>query len=190
LCELKEKKMKLTFSGFVATALFSAMGAVAMAQTGPGSFPVPSAMPPNAGPAARFDNGYLDHHPDVAQQLVANPRLANDPQYLARHPELQSYLANHPQVRTDLAQHPERFMHSASDYGAPLARFDDGYLDHHPEVAKQLARHPELANNADYLAHHPELQSYLANHPQVRTELQKHPKGFMNRVRQYERVDR
>jgi hypothetical protein len=32
-----------------------------------------------AGPVGRFDNGYLDEHPEVAHQLGANPALADNP---------------------------------------------------------------------------------------------------------------
>jgi hypothetical protein len=32
---------------------------------------------------ARFDNGYLDEHPDVAHQLAANLQLVDNPEFLA-----------------------------------------------------------------------------------------------------------
>jgi hypothetical protein len=64
----------------------------------------------------RFDKGYLDKHPEVAQQLARHPELANDPNYLAQHPELKSYLASHGQVRTDLQQHPDSFMDREHQY--------------------------------------------------------------------------
>jgi hypothetical protein len=64
----------------------------------------------------RFDNGYLDRHPEVAQELARDPRLADNQQYLAAHPGLEKYLAHHPEVRTDLQQHPERFMQAESRY--------------------------------------------------------------------------
>jgi len=34
-----------------------------------------------AGPVGRFDNGYLDEHPEVAHQLGANPALVDNPQF-------------------------------------------------------------------------------------------------------------
>jgi hypothetical protein len=59
---------------------------------------------------ANFNNGYLDQHPEVVQQLTQNPRLIDDPQFRATHPGLDQYLAAHPEVRNQFQQHPERFM--------------------------------------------------------------------------------
>jgi hypothetical protein len=153
-----------------------------------------------AGPVTRFDYGYLDEHPDVAHQLGANPSLADNPQFLATHPGLDSYLSQHPEVRQDLQQHPYRFMtdewrlnHGGSFYpGAPMqgpgpvARFDKGYLDDHPEVAEQLGHDPRLADNPQFLATHPGLDDYLRDHPEVRDDLLNHPDRFMARERYYE----
>ncbi|MFZ1890344.1 MAG: hypothetical protein WAU33_20140 [Candidatus Binataceae bacterium] len=58
----------------------------------------------------RFDNGYLDEHPEVAHELGQNPGLVDNPQFMAQHPGLQQYFANHPEVRADLKAHPDRFM--------------------------------------------------------------------------------
>jgi hypothetical protein len=63
-----------------------------------------------AGPVGRFDNGYLDQHPEVAQQLGHDPRLVDNPRFLANHPGLDEYFRNHPEVRSDLQNHPDRFM--------------------------------------------------------------------------------
>jgi hypothetical protein len=161
-----------------------------------GGGPVAAAPGTASGPVARFDNGYLDQHPEVAHQLASNPKLADNPQFLATHPGLDSYLAGHPEVRQELQAHPERFMTSEwrdDLYGhgtgapGPVGRFDRGYLDEHPEVAQQLANNPHLADNPQFLATHPGLDSYLAAHPEVRTELQQHPERFMNREAGYER---
>ena len=193
--------MKSAFSSFAAVILVGAMAAAAIAQTSKGISQGEHYEPgfPNAAPVGRFDNGYLDHHPKVAQQLSHNPGLVDNPQFLATHPGLDSYLATHPQVRTELQQHPERFMNAERRYeahenengsgfpnAAPVGRFDNGYLDHHPEVAQQLSHNPGLVDNPQFLATHPGLDSYLATHPQVRTELQQHPERFMNAERRYE----
>src|SRR5258708_7966739 len=69
-----------------------------------------AAMGQSAGAVARFDQGYLDQHPEVAQQLAGRPGLVDNPQYLANHPGLDAYLAAHPIVRTELQTHPNRFM--------------------------------------------------------------------------------
>ena len=62
------------------------------------------------GEVAAFDAGYLDKHPEVARALSQNPRLVDNPQFLATHPGLDSYLAAHPGVRNELQSHPHRFM--------------------------------------------------------------------------------
>jgi hypothetical protein len=141
---------------------------------------------------ARFDEGYLDQHPEVARALGRNPGLVDNPQFLATHPGLDSYLAGHPGVRTELQAHPERFMTDEwrrDVYGerwrqqgikpGEVAAFDKGYLDQHPEVARALGRNPGLVDNPQFLATHPGLDSYLAGHPGVRNELQSHPHRFM-----------
>ena len=57
-----------------------------------------------------FDD-FLDKHPAMDKELRKNPALVNDPNYVAKHPELKEFLNNHPAIRADLAQHPRVFMH-------------------------------------------------------------------------------
>lgn len=150
-----------------------------------------------AGPIARFDNGYLDEHPEVAAQLGRDPRLVDNPRFLATHPGLDEYFKNHPEVRQDLQQHPYRFMsgewrydrYGERGYGitrGEVGRFDNGYLDEHPEVAEQLGRDPRLVHNPRFLATHPGLDEYFNHHPEIRSELQNHPDRFMARERYYD----
>jgi hypothetical protein len=211
---LEEKKMKRAFSSFATIALIGAMSAVTMAQTGgglsqagptafsggalpggAGGIPGAPAMPPNGGAVGRFDNGYLDRHPGVAQQLARDPSLVDNQHFLSVHPELEQYLAKHPEVRTDLEQHPYRFMQAESRYGhfenngSAVGRFDNGYLDRHPGVAQQLAKDPSLVDNQHFLSVHPQLEQYLAKHPEVRTNLEQHPGRFMQAEAGYERYD-
>jgi len=160
-----------------------------------GGGPIATAPGGYGGAVQHFDNGYLDQHPDVAHQLASDPRLVDNPQYLATHPGLDQYLANHPDVRRDLQQHPERFMNAeqryerATDRGpGAVTRFDNGYLDSHPDVARQLGANPKLADNPEFLATHPGLDQYLANHPDVRRDLQQHPERFMNAEQRYDRA--
>jgi hypothetical protein len=140
-------------------------------------------------------NSFLDKHPEVAQQLAANPQLADNPHFIASHPSFQTFLSKHPGVHNSLEAAPGKFLYQEGHYewahgGGPLAagpgttpgaitRFDEGYLDKHPEVARELSRNPALADNPQFLATHPGLDSYLAAHPAVRTELQSHPERFM-----------
>jgi hypothetical protein len=185
--------MKRVFSSFAAIVLASGMSAAAMAQAPPSPAGVPPGLdvPSNTGRIGRFDSQYLDHHPDVAQQLHQNPSLINNQQYLASHPDLSQYLNQHPGVRTDFQQHPYNFRNAETRYNhfesgqTTVGRFDQHYLDEHPKVAQQLSRHPELASDPNYLAKHPELRSYEASHGQIRTDLQQHPDRFMDREHQY-----
>jgi phage-related protein len=57
-----------------------------------------------------FDE-FLATHPAVDKELRKNPALVNDPNYVAKHPELREFLNNHPAIRQDLAEHPRVFMH-------------------------------------------------------------------------------
>ena len=56
-----------------------------------------------------FD-GFLDGHPEIREQLAKNPGLADDPAYLAKHPELKEFLSNHPGVREEMKENPKAFM--------------------------------------------------------------------------------
>ena len=138
-----------------------------------------------AGPVGRFDNGYLDEHPEVARQLGANPALADNPQFLATHPGLDEYMSKHPEVRKDLQQHPYRFMsdewrhdHRKWNGAHPLAT-TDRYMDSHPEVAQQLEKNPRLIDDRRYVERHPGLDEYLENHPTARRDWRSHPYRYM-----------
>ena len=59
-----------------------------------------------AGAVANFNNGYLDQHPEVAQQLAQNPKPVDDPQFRAAHPGLDQYLAAHPEFAASFSRIP------------------------------------------------------------------------------------
>ncbi|MGB8684491.1 MAG: hypothetical protein WCD12_16515 [Candidatus Binatus sp.] len=147
-----------------------------------------------AGPVGRFDNGYLDEHPEVAEQLAHDPRLVDNPQFLATHPGLDDYFDHHPEVRTELQSHPDRFMaregyydnHHEWHYGHPLATTDH-YMDSHPEVAQQLEKDPALVDNRGYVDSHPGLHEYLENHPIARHDWKSHPFRYMHAENRYDR---
>jgi hypothetical protein len=80
------------------------------------------------GKVARFDNGYLDQHPNVARELSQNPALVDNHQYLINHPGLHDYLAAHPEMRAQLQLHPDRFMSAESRY----EQSENGTLKPHP----------------------------------------------------------
>jgi hypothetical protein len=180
----RKKVAKRAMTGFAASILIGAMSSLALAQD---------------RPVSNFNNGYLNEHPEVAQQLAGNPGLVDNQQFMASHPGLRDYLANHPEVRQDIKQHPYQFMSREDQLNnwhgkyfpqnwynnggnpGPAARFDNGYLRSHPEVAQQLAANPALIDNPQYMNSHPELQHYLAEHPQVRQDIKEHPRQFMSR---------
>ncbi len=90
----------------------------------------------------------------MARQLAGDPRLADNPQFLATHPGLDSYLSQHPEVRQELQQHPDRFISDQwrddlCGRGHPLANTDH-YLDDHPEVTQQLEKNPALVDNEQF----------------------------------------
>jgi hypothetical protein len=79
------------------------------------------------GEAASADK-YLDQHPEIARQLQRDPRLIDNPNYLAKHPSLQNYLQNHPEVKEDWKQHPYAFekrerQYEHNEYRRPKSQF-------------------------------------------------------------------
>ncbi|HVN29312.1 MAG TPA: hypothetical protein VMT64_12535 [Candidatus Binataceae bacterium] len=95
--------MKKTLTALTAALILTGTFAgAALAQPGPYGI--------TGGEVTRFDQGYLDEHPEVAQQLARNPGLIDNSVFRANHPGLDTYLAYHPGVRTELQQHPYRFM--------------------------------------------------------------------------------
>jgi hypothetical protein len=160
-------------------------------------------MAQNAEELQRF-NAFLDKHPELAQRLAADPRLVNNPHFVASHPNLEKFLASHPGVHHSLQAAPGQFMYREGHYewkhgGGPIAaapttgsgptarfgtsgevvKFNEGYLEHHPEVARQLRHNPALIDNPQFLAAHPGLEHYLVAHPRLRAELQSNPSRFM-----------
>lgn len=52
---------------------------------------------------------YLSKHPEIKQELAKNPKLIDDPKYLAAHPGLDKELADHPEIRKEAMAHPNDF---------------------------------------------------------------------------------
>jgi GrpB-like predicted nucleotidyltransferase (UPF0157 family) len=147
---------------------------------------------------ASFD-GFLDSHPEVAEQVRKDPSLINNQQFVDKHPELQEYLQQHPEIREELNQNPNAFMHQEQrfdrreDQGrdrdvtrTELANMDR-FMDSHPEIAERLRKDPSLINNKEFVESHTALQQFLADHPGVREEYKENPNAFMH---QEERFDR
>ena len=169
--------MKRTITMLAGATFVIALGSAAMAQS---------------GPVGRFDNGYLDEHPEVTRQLEANPGLIDNRQYSEQHPGLDEYLEHHPEVREELREHPYKFMqaertHDRWDEAHPM-RSTDWYMDHHPKVAKQLETHPGLVDDPQYMAAHPGLREFFAKHPVARTEWKSRPHHFMAAESKYDKA--
>jgi len=62
------------------------------------------------GTELRNFDGFLDSHPVIDRELSRNPGLAQNPVYLAQHPELREYIVHHHGVREELRENPYRFV--------------------------------------------------------------------------------
>lgn len=144
---------------------------------------------------------FLDHHPEIAEQLRRDPSLIDNQRFVADHPALQEYLQMHPSVRREFDENPNAFMRAEERYDhrdAERGRYDygitreelasmDHFLDKHPEIAEQLRKDPSLIDNRRFVADHPELQEYLQEHPRVSAEFREHPNVFMHDEERYDR---
>lgn len=145
------------------------------------------------GEVGKF-NEFLNKHPKIAGALARNPGLADNPNFIANHPEFHQYLENHPGVRDELKAHPGSFMAHEGRYewsasggygrGGP-AKYDE-YMEHHPEVWQEVGDNPALAQNPDWMAKHPEFQEYLAHHPRALENFKEHPHAFQGKGRQFD----
>jgi hypothetical protein len=61
--------------------------------------------------------GFLKNHPEIDEQLRKDPKLIDDSNYVANHPELQQFMANHPEVRQQFDEHPYAFMRDEDQAG-------------------------------------------------------------------------
>lgn len=61
-----------------------------------------------------FEDGNFNHfaaaNPEIAQQLVRDPNLVNDPRYLATHPQLVSFMNKYPYAAASLRENPQAFL--------------------------------------------------------------------------------
>jgi len=141
-------------------------------------------------------DGFLDSHPEIAEQLRKDPSLVNSKEFVAKHPALQEFLQGHGELAQELRQNPNGFMNQEErfdqrgdvrdrDEHREMANMDR-FLDGHPEIAEQLRKDPSLVNNKEFVAKHPALQEFLQGHGELAQELRQNPNGFMN---QEERFD-
>jgi hypothetical protein len=47
---------------------------------------------------------------EVEEELEKNPKLVNDPNYMAQHPRLAQYLSRHPESKQKIEQNPKAFF--------------------------------------------------------------------------------
>lgn len=139
---------------------------------------------------------FMDNHAHLASEINRNPKLVNDPQFLAKHPELKSFLNQHPDIRAELRENPRLVMREERSYeqaepipASELKEFDQ-FLDSHPNISKDLNRNPRIVDDKNYRAHHPELMSFLKAHPALRNELFVHPVKFMTRLGKHQPGER
>lgn len=98
-------------------ALTLGMMTAANAQTAtPTPSPSPNAENAHRGQAVRNFDEFLDKRPEMREQLRRNPKLANDPNYLAKHPGLRQFEKTHPGVDKRLDTHPRKFMQHEGRY--------------------------------------------------------------------------
>ncbi len=61
------------------------------------------------GELDKFD-GFLDSHPEVRKDLMKDPSLVDNKEYLENHPGLRDFIKDHPGVREELKENPKGFM--------------------------------------------------------------------------------
>ena len=91
-----------------AGAMLTGIPLIATAQNAPAAVQPPDHDTTRAE-LRKFD-GFLDRHPEVAEQLRKNPNLINNPKYMANHPQLRDFLEDHPRVREEVKENPRAFM--------------------------------------------------------------------------------
>ena len=145
-------------------------------------------------------DGFLDTHPEIAEQLRKDPTLVNNKDFVSHHPALQEFLQTHSGVAQELRQNPNAFMGQEQrfdqreiDPNRNAMRWQlgnlDQFLDSHPEIAEQLRKDPSLVNNKEFLEKHPALQTYLQQHPGVHEEFSQNPDAFMRREQRFDRQE-
>jgi hypothetical protein len=117
--------MKRSLTLISAGLLVAAMAATGVAQEGPPTTPYRAHHQYVEG----FD-GYLDNHPDVRSELSAHPHLIDNPEYMAKHPELRDYMHDHPQAAATFRRHPDAFINREHVYNRSERRWDRRHGEH------------------------------------------------------------
>jgi len=149
---------------------------------------------------ASIMDSFMDHHPEIAEQLKKDPSLVNNKEFVQNHPQFQQFLAEHPELRQDFRDNPNAFMQEEQRYDrhedarsahdgdvthGELASFHQ-FLEGHGGISNELAKNPSLATNQEYLENHSALQTYLSTNPQVREELNENPQSFVKSAQTFD----
>ncbi|MBZ5596968.1 MAG: hypothetical protein LAN83_01490 [Acidobacteriia bacterium] len=63
-----------------------------------------------ADSAQAFDH-WLRKNPEARQEIMKDPSLLNNPDYMAKHPDLQKFMSEHPDFQKAAQKNPNRVMH-------------------------------------------------------------------------------
>ncbi len=77
----------------------------------------PGRPPENPGSRNKTDadfDRWMRQNPESRQQIMKDPSLLNNPDYLAKHPELQKFMNDHPDFQKAVKKNPERMMRKSA----------------------------------------------------------------------------
>jgi hypothetical protein len=132
---------------------------------------------------------FLDSHPDIDQQLRANPKLIDDQNYMRAHPQLQAFFAQNPVVQNEFRENPNYFMRRENRFDARnpdtnlterQRRDRDDFMAKHKDIDRDLQANPGLANDNDYLNRHRDFRAFLDKDPDVREDYRHRSEGVEN----------
>ena len=85
-----------------------------------------------------FEEGNFEHfaaaNPQIANELMRNPNLVNDPRYLASHPQLMAFMKQYPHAAASMHENPAGFIHQyGRSTGAGAAAYGEHHHHHHDD---------------------------------------------------------
>jgi hypothetical protein len=147
---------------------------------------------------ARMDQ-FLEDHAKIARDLTKDPLLVANHKYLDHHKDLRRFFDEHVRVREAFAEDPRYFV-PGNGFGASpppleikkaqeLSNRDlaetEAFLRKHKGVAKKMRSNPLVAQDVSFLHHHGDLREFFDTHPHIQTELEEHPRYFMQREEEF-----
>jgi hypothetical protein len=139
---------------------------------------------------------FLDHHPEIAEQIRRDHSLAVNQEFIDSHRDLKDFYQANPEVRNQVRENPNGFVRQDDrlarldnrggydfDHGH-LASFRD-FLGEHSDIAQDVSRNPGVVKNPEYVRNHPDLNNYLNANPGVRNDLMQNPRGFVKGTQQF-----